>query len=206
VRDPASEAEAIAVAVGVLRRGGVVAYPTDTLYGLAVDPASAAALDRLFQVKKRERGRAVPLIAATVEQACAAAHLTEGDLRLARAFWPGPLALVVRARAALSRHAIAADGTVAVRVPDHPIARGLAASFGACITATSANLSGAPPTASAAEVAASLGTRIDLLLDGGDAPGGPPSTMVALGRGGPRLVRAGAIAWERVLKSLAERP
>ncbi len=202
----ANETAAIAMAVEVLRRGGVVAYPTDTLYGLAVDAGSDGALQRLLAIKERDRDRAIPLIAGSIEQACAAAHLSEGDLRLARAFWPGPLALVVGARPGVAVLAAAADGTVALRVPAHPLARRLATTFGACITATSANRSGEPPTASAADIAASLGDRVDLLLDGGDAPGGPPSTIVALGPDGPRLVRAGAIAWERVLESLDERP
>jgi L-threonylcarbamoyladenylate synthase len=206
VASPTDETAAIAAAADVLRRGGVVAYPTDTLYGLAVDPGSDSALDRLFELKGRGRGQAFPLIAASTGQACAAAQLTTDDLRLARAFWPGPLALVVRARAGISPVGVAADGTVAMRVPAHPLARNLAAAFGGCITATSANRSGEPPTASADEVAASLGNRLDMLLDGGDAPGGAPSTIVSLVTGNPSLVRAGAIAWERVLESLEERP
>jgi L-threonylcarbamoyladenylate synthase len=196
------EAEAIAEAVDVLRQGGIVAYPTDTLYGLAADPASEAAVARLFAVKARDRSQAVPLIAADLQQALAAGEFGEAELRLAAEFWPGPLALLVTARAPLSRTVAAADGTIAIRVPAHPLACALAAAFGGCVTATSANLSGQPPTAAAGTVAATVGDRIDLLLDGGQAPGGPASTIVALREGAPALVRAGAIAWERVLESL----
>jgi L-threonylcarbamoyladenylate synthase len=188
--------------VDVLRRGGVVAYPTDTLYGLAVDPASDAAVARLFAVKARDRSQAVPLIAADLDQARTAGELGAGELRLASAFWPGPLALVVRAREPLSRAVAAPDGTIAIRVPALPLARALAAAFGACLTATSANRSGEPPAASPEAVAATLGDRIDLLVDGGAAPGGPPSTIVAMRDGVPTLVRSGATAWERVLESL----
>jgi L-threonylcarbamoyladenylate synthase len=202
----AGVAEAIAAAADVLRRGGVVAYPTDTLYGLAADPASDAALARLFAVKARDRSLAVPLIAADLEQAMQAGEFGEPELRLAAAFWPGPLALVVRARAPLLRTVAAEDGTVAIRVPAHPLARALAGAFGACLTATSANLSGQPPTASPEDVAAALGDRIDLLLDAGDAPGGPPSSIVAIRNGAAECVRAGATPWERVLESLKRRP
>ena len=206
IAEPSDEPPAIAAAVDVLRRGGIVAYPTDTLYGLAADPASDEAMARLFDVKGRERAQAIPLIAATLGQACEAGEFGADEMRLARALWPGPLALVVAARPSLSRAVVAADGSVAIRVPRHPLARNLAAAFGGCITATSANLSGQPATASAATVAATMADRIDLLLDAGEAPGGPPSTIVAVRAGGPVLVRDGAIAWERVLESLRGNP
>jgi len=193
---------ALSTAVDVLRRGGIVAYPTDTLYGLAADPANDAALERLFAVKRRDRAQPIPLIAADVEQACAAGEFGSDELRVARYFWPVPLAVVVTARGALSRLAVADDGTIAIRVPAHLLARELASAFGACITATSANLSGHPATASPDDVAASLGDRIDVLLDGGAAPGGAPSTIVSLRNSTAALVRAGAIAWDRVLESL----
>lgn len=197
---------AIAAAVEVLRQGGTVAYPTDTVYGLAADPGSDAAIERLFGVKARDRTQAIPLIAADLAQALAVAKFTAGDLHLARAFWPGPLSLVVEAQPGVSRLVMADDGTVAVRVPDHPLARRLAAEFGTCLTATSANVSGEPASRAPDDVAASLGDGIDLLLDSGAAPGGPPSTIVAVHKGGITLVRAGAIAWERVLESLQEQP
>ena len=189
-------------AVDVLRRGGVVAYPTDTLYGLAVDPRSDAAVERLFAVKGRERRQAIPLIAADSEQAALAGRLTPEASRLARAFWPGPLSIVVEAQPLLSAAVISEDGTIAVRVPAHPLACELARAFRFCVTSTSANLSGHPATASPDVVAATLADRVDLLLDGGTAPGGPPSTMLAFRDGAPVLLRAGAIAWERVLKFL----
>jgi L-threonylcarbamoyladenylate synthase len=198
----AERAAAIAAAIDVLRAGGVIAYPTDTLYGLAVDPRSDAAIARLFDVKQRDRRQAIPLIAADLEQAALACRLTGDALRVARAFWPGPLSVVAEADRRLSSAVLSDDGTVAVRVPAHALARELASAFGFCITATSANVSGDPPTASADVVVATLADRIDLLLDGGEAPGGPPSTIVAFRGGAPSLVRAGAIAWERVLEFL----
>ena len=188
-------------AVDILRSGGIVAYPTDTLYGLAVDPRSELAVRRLFAVKARDAGHAVPLIAADQLQAAEAAVFDPLAARVADAFWPGPLSIVLPARAALRAEILGDDGSVAVRVPAHDTARALAAGLGFCITATSANVSGSPATASAAEVLATLGDRIDLLLDEGATAGGPPSTIVDL-RAQPRLVRAGAIAWDRVLRSI----
>jgi L-threonylcarbamoyladenylate synthase len=189
-------------AVEVLAGGGVVAYPTDTLYGLAVDAAQPAAVERLFQVKGRDAGVAIPLIAADLAQAEAAGVLTARERRLAAAFWPGPLSLVVPAQAAIAAGVRAADGTVAIRVPGHEVARALASVLGRAITATSANRSGAPAALDAASAAAALGDRIDLIVDAGASPGGPPSTIVQAGPGTPRLVRAGAIAWDRVLEFL----
>lgn len=189
-------------AVRVLRADGVVAYPTDTLYGLAVDPRSAEAVRRLFAVKARQPGHAVPLIAGDDAQAQQAAVFNELADRITRACWPGPLSIVLPARGILCREVLAADGSVAIRVPAHPLSRALASGLGFCITATSANLTGEAATASPSVVAASLGDRIGLLLDDGDSPGGAPSTIVDVRGERPRLVRAGAIAWDRVLRSI----
>jgi L-threonylcarbamoyladenylate synthase len=203
VVDPMSpDAETIAAAVDILRRGGIVAYPTDTLYGLAADPHSDEAVERLFAAKGRERSAAVALIAEDVRQAQEAGTFGAGELALARALWPGPLTIVVPASPALSRSLLGDLRTVGVRVPAHPVARALAAALGSCVTATSANLSGQPPAMTAAEAAAALDGRIDAVIDGGPAPGGPPSTIVEMSGGRPVLRRAGAIAWDRVLESL----
>jgi L-threonylcarbamoyladenylate synthase len=186
----------------ILRCGGIVAYPTDTLYGLAVDPRNDEAVSRLYAAKGRDAGVPVPLIGASVAQIEAAAVLTETDRRLARAFWPGPLTIVVAARTGLSPRIPAADGTIAVRVPANTVAVGLAAELGSCITATSANRSGQPAAVTGADVRAAFDDTVDLLIDGGPAAGGFASTIVAVGPHGLRLVRAGAVPWERVLRSL----
>ena len=193
----------LAEAVAVLRAGGVVAYPTDTLYGLAADPRRDEAVEKLYAVKGRPSSMAIPLIAADLAQAQRAGRFEEPHLRLARACGPGPLTIVVPAAAGLSSRLFGdAGGTVAVRVPAHALARELAAQFGFCLTSTSANLSGEAATAEPSVVRARLGSRLDFLLDAGPAAGGPPSTIVRLDDGRPALVRAGAIAWDRVLKSL----
>jgi L-threonylcarbamoyladenylate synthase len=140
----------------------------------------------------------VPLIAGSVEQALEVGRFSEADVRLAQAFWPGPLSIVVPASAILSPRLLGADSTVAIRVPAHPVARALALALGCPITATSANKSGAPPASSAAE-AATMADLLDAIVDAGRVAGGAPSTIVQLTPEGPRLLRAGAIDWERVL-------
>jgi L-threonylcarbamoyladenylate synthase len=194
--DPA----AIAAAVEVLRAGGVVAFPTDTLYGLAVDPRSAQAVERLFALKTRDRNVALPLVASDLEQAMMAGELGPRERRVAEIFWPGPLSVVIPARPSIARASLGGGSTVAVRVPAHAVARELAAAFGFCVTATSANTAGQPPAVSADAVVLAL-PDVDLLLDGGQAPGGAPSTIVAFDSDGPVLLRAGAVAWDRVIKS-----
>ena len=191
----------IAAAADVLRAGGVVAFPTDTLYGLAVDPRRSDAVERLFLLKGRDLTVAVPLIAGSLDQALAAATLGERERRAAGAFWPGPLSIVAVANQCISPNALAGGSTVAIRVPAHAVAARLADAFGFPITATSANRSGERAADSADAVADAL-AGVDLLLDAGPAPGGAPSTIIAFDTAGPVLVRAGAIAWERVLKSL----
>jgi len=192
----------VARACAVLHAGGVVAYPTDTFYGLAADPRQARAVARLFAIKGRAAGQAIPLIAADEEQASSAAQFGARALRLARAFWPGPLSLVLPASGVVCQEVIAADGTVALRVPACDAARVLARTFGFCITATSANLTGAEPPTSAAIVSRTLGGAVNIVLDAGDTPGGAPSTLVDVRGETPRLVRIGAISWDRVLRSL----
>ena len=202
--DPAAvTAASLAPAIEWLRAGGIVAFPTDTLYGLAVDPESARAVDALFDLKARQSGLAPPFIAgslAAVTRVCGS--LSEQALRLASAFWPGPLSLVLDAPAAIVPGARAADGTVAIRVPDHPIARLLADTFGRPVTATSANLSGQPPADSLAALAGLLDDPRVLAIDGGPAPGGAPSTIVDARRRLLCLIRRGAIDWDRVLRSI----
>jgi L-threonylcarbamoyladenylate synthase len=145
---------------------------------------------------------AIPLVAADRDQAMAAGAFGPLELRLADAFWPGPLSIVVPAAPVIAPAVLGEGGTVALRVPAHPTARALAAGLGFALTATSANRSGQSPTGRPSEVAATIGDVIDLLLDDGVLAGGAPSTIVALGPDGPRLVRDGAIAWDRVLRSL----
>jgi L-threonylcarbamoyladenylate synthase len=191
VRDgPAGRAEAIEA----LRRGGIVAIPTDTVYGLAVALDVPDGIERLFEAKRRPAERAVAVLLADAEQAAAIATLTPLGRRLAEAFWPGGLTLVLPRRADLALPDALTGGrpTIGVRVPDHPAPRALAAALGPLPT-TSANLSGEPEAGDAAEIERVFGGAIDLILDGGPARGGPASTVVDASGTEPRILREGAI-------------
>ena len=224
--DPAG----MALAVAVLDGGGLVAFPTETFYGLGADPWNERALEALFQVKGRPESMPILLLLADSAQAEAAAErVPAAFVALARRFWPGPLTLVVEARAGLPSRLTSGTGTIGMRVPSAAIPRALARGLGRPVTGTSANRTGAPPARDARDVAASLcgddwdgdgwnreagdagGNRhsrgeapvtLDLLLDGGASPGGEPSTVVDLTGRGPRLVRAGAISFDAVLEAL----
>ncbi len=199
----AIDARAVDEASRLIRAGGVVAFPTDTLYGLAADPFSPAAVQRVFDVKGRGAERALPLVAADVSQIeDRIGALSPLTVRLARRFWPGPLTVLIPAPATLGPNVTGGTGRVGVRVPDHPVARALCRACGGPLIATSANRSGEPATEEPDEVIRTLGNVIDGILDGGRAPGGPPSTVIDLAGEAPRLVRAGAIAWEDVQRFL----
>jgi L-threonylcarbamoyladenylate synthase len=199
--DPATcRAEDLAAARDWLRAGGIVAFPTDTFYGLAVDPTSAAAVQALFDLKGRDPRVAMPLVAASMAQVrSAAAAIDDASSRLARAAWPGPLSLVLDASPAIAAEVHAGRHTIAIRIPAHRVAAALAEAFGGAITATSANVSGEPPVSSAGALGLVGRDPRVLVVDGGTTPGGAPSTIVDARGDAPMLIRDGAIAWKRVL-------
>jgi L-threonylcarbamoyladenylate synthase len=188
-------------AAEMLREGLIVAFPTDTLYGLAVDPRNAGAVRRLYELKGRPEDSALTLIAADVSHVRAAGDLTPPAERLAARWWPGPLTIIVRARPILAREALAGGATVGIRIPDCLVATAFARDTGFCVTATSANRSGAAAAATPTAIAAAL-PDLDAILDAGPSRGGAPSTIVDASARDVTLVRAGAVPWERVLKSL----
>jgi L-threonylcarbamoyladenylate synthase len=198
------EAAAILRAATILIDGGAIAMPTDTLYGLAVDPSNSAAVAALFTIKDRAAEKAIPLVAAD------AAQVTEwfGALpplarKLADRFWPGPLTLIVAASARIDPGVTGGGTTVGVRVPAHAATRALCRAAGGVLTATSANISGQPASADPDEVVRAIGARIAAIVDAGPAPGGPPSTIVDVAGGTPRLIREGAIPWD-IIKPCVE--
>jgi L-threonylcarbamoyladenylate synthase len=195
----APDPDALALASQVIARGGVVAVPTDTLYGLAVDPFNALAVERVFQAKGRAATEALPLIAgdqAQVEKALGI--LPPRAAALAQRFWPGALTLLVTAPEALAAAVAGGTGRVGIRVPAHAVARALCVACHGPLTATSANVSGEPASNDPDIVSHTMRDRIDLLLDAGLTPGGPPSTIVDVTGPAPVLVRPGAIGWEEV--------
>jgi L-threonylcarbamoyladenylate synthase len=181
-------------AVALLRTGEVVAFPTDTVYGLGALPGDAAAVRRLFTAKRRPPEKAIPILLADVADLLkVAANVSPPARRLVEAFWPGPLTLVVR-RSPAFRGGEAEDDTVAVRVPAYEPARELIRRVGGALAVTSANISGRPAARTAEEVRRDLGRRIPLILDGGPTPGGTESSIVDCSRDPPRLVREAALA------------
>jgi L-threonylcarbamoyladenylate synthase len=199
------EPAATARAADVLRAGGLVIYPTDTFYGLAADPRLSDAVQQIFRLKGRAPGQSLPLIASSLAQARAAANWSDVAVRLAERFWPGAVTLVVEPPPGLADGVAAPSGGVAIRVPAHAVARGLAEALGFPVTSTSANPSGGSACSSADEAAASLARGVDLVLDGGDTPGGAPSTIVDARVDPPTLVRAGVVAFDRILAAASRR-
>lgn len=198
----APDRELIGRAAALLGRGGIAAVPTDTLYGLAADPFSPVAVQRIFTIKDRAKERALPLVASSLHQVeSRIGALSPVARKLAERFWPGPLTLVVPAPESLANE-VMSNRTVGVRVPAHEVTRALCEAVGSPLTATSANISGEPPTSDPDVVWQTLGNRIDVLVDSGPTPGGPPSTIVDVTGSAPGLIRAGAIAWDSVLEAI----
>ena len=179
--------------VEALRRGEVVAFPTESSYGLAVDARSRAALDRLFALKEREPGKPPPLLVDGAQMLTQlVTHVPARAQKLAEAYWPGPLTLVLPARSDVPEPLVL-DGGIGVRHSPHPVATALVTAFGDAITATSCNVAGGAPAMTAAEARAIFGNRIQV-LDGGAAGGGAPSTVARLSPDGRlTILRAGAI-------------
>ena len=193
--------EMVRRAVAVLRGGGLVAYPTDTVYGLAADATNDAAVERLFAAKQRRADQSMPLlIASPHELAQVAAEVPEVAERLIAAFWPGGLTIVLRKAASFHSRAIIGE-TVGLRVPDHAAPRELVRLLGGPITGTSANLAGGPQPLTADDVRGQLGDAVDLVIDGGRCAGERPSTVVDCSASPPRIVREGAITREELVRA-----
>jgi L-threonylcarbamoyladenylate synthase len=191
--DPlAPEAATIADAAAVLGRGGVVAFPTETFYGLGVAALDASAVQRLFALKGRPQSRPILVLIDDPREIERFALVTASARELMR-HWPGALTLVLPARGAVPPALTAGTGTIGVRQPAHAVARALAAALGAPITAPSANLTGEAPPTLASEVVRVFDGRIDLVLDAGPTAGGLPSTVLDATVDPPRVLREGPV-------------
>jgi len=197
--DAAGRAEAIAV----LERGGVVALPTDTVYGIGVALGTPGGVERLSQVKHRAPDKGIMLLLADAGQAETIGEMGPAAAALAAACWPGGLTVVVPRRPDVALPAALTGGapTIGLRVPDHEAPRALARGVGPLPT-TSANVSGLPEARDADEIVAQLGDAIDLIIDGGAAHGGPASTVIDCTGPTPLALRVGAIPLERLVAIL----
>ncbi|MGH7354628.1 MAG: L-threonylcarbamoyladenylate synthase [Candidatus Rokuibacteriota bacterium] len=194
VNPRAPEASLIARAVTVLRGGGLVAFPTETFYGLGAAALNAAATRRLLQAKGRPEGKPILVLVdgvAMVERITVT--ISAEARRLMARHWPGALTLVLKAATGLPDEITAGTGTIGVRLSPHPVALALVRELGEPVTAPSANRSGAPPPTTAAAVLAGIGDGLDLVLDGGATSGGEPSTVLDVTTDPPRVLRAGAV-------------
>jgi len=189
-------------AIKVLKDGGVVAIPTDTLYGLAADVFNTVAIDRVFDIKGRPQDLALPVLVSGWEQvARVAKDLPPQAQALAERFWPGALTLVVAKADGLPDRLTAGGTTVAVRMPDHPAAIKLMTCLGGPITGTSANISGGVDPSTLAELSDQLGGRVAYVFNEGPEPKGTASTVVDITSGEPKLLREGAIPFEQVAQT-----
>jgi L-threonylcarbamoyladenylate synthase len=192
-----------AAAIEILRAGGIVALPTDTVYGIACDLSAPGGVERLFSAKSRPADRAIMLLLADPSQADRIGVVGAAAMLLAERFWPGALTLVVPRRpdVRLPAELTAGAPTIGLRAPDHPCPRRLAEAIGPMPT-TSANISGQPTPRDAATIAEQLGEGLDLVLDGGRAPGGPASTVIDCTTDRPAVIRAGAVEVEQLAATL----
>jgi len=201
----APQADLLQEAVRVLQQGGVVAYPTDTVYGLAVDATNVTAIARLFTAKQRPGDKAIPLIIGEMSQLSqVAATIPLGAERLMQAFWPGPLTLLLEPQSGIPVELRGSSACIGVRWPAALISQHLACMLGRPITATSANRSGAAAALTAPQVMAQLSATVDLILDGGTASSTAVSTVLDMSVTPPRLLRVGKIspqAIESVLRT-----
>ncbi|HUT18108.1 MAG TPA: L-threonylcarbamoyladenylate synthase [Anaerolineae bacterium] len=195
--------EDISRAVEVLRGGGIVAFPTDTVYGIGAHGMLPQAVEKLYAAKERPRDKAIPLLLPSLEALPAVvATVPEAARALAARFWPGALTIVLRRSPNVPDAVTAGGETVAVRVPDHALTLALLRALAAPLAATSANLSGEPAPDTAEGVLAQLEGRIDLILDGGRCPGSVASTVVDLTVDPPAVLRAGDVGLDALRRAI----
>jgi len=193
-------ADQIKAGILILKKGGVIAFPTETVYGIGVSIAAAAAAERIYQIKGRAKLKALPLVLSNVAQVSEVAiDVPDMVWILAERFWPGPLTVIVKKSARVPDSITSGGKTVAIRVSSHPVAVALVAGLGVPITGTSANLSGKPSPVTAVEVFNQLGHTVDLIIDGGKCPGGIESTIIDLTKNPPMIIREGAIPRDVIL-------
>jgi L-threonylcarbamoyladenylate synthase len=185
---------AIENGVKILQEGGVIAFPTDTVYGLGADASNSKAVERIYEIKNRPKHQQFPVLIADVKQLTALAEpIPEIAWFLARRFWPGGLTLVLSRTDSVPAY-LASGLTIAIRIPNHPVCLALIQHLGNPIIGTSANTTGQPAALTTEEVRQQLGRKIDLVINGGKCPGGKESTIVDVTHEPPIVLRQGIIA------------
>jgi L-threonylcarbamoyladenylate synthase len=198
------ESDRIDEAAAILKRGGVVAFPTETFYGLGADARNEAAIDKIFGIKGRDFKNPILVVIGDVRHMEAfAADVPEVARKLMGRFWPGPLTIVFRAAPFVSTKLTAGSGKIGIRLTSHPVAMEISKRLGGPLTATSANLTGAPECSSAVEVISQLEGKLDRVIDGGHTPGGKGSTIVDVTVHPPKVLREGMIPSSLIQDTLA---
>jgi len=198
------ETERIDEAVAILKNGGVIGFPTETFYGLGADARNEVSIGRIFDVKGRDFNNPILVVIGNREDLDSFAQDIPAEAQtLMDRFWPGPLTIVLRARTSVSPGLTAGTGKIGIRLTSHPVARELACKLGGPLTATSANLSGAPECSSASEVLSQLEGKIDGVIDGGRTPGGKGSTIVDATVSPAKVLREGVIPAGLIRDTLA---
>lgn len=195
------------LAADVLKRGGVIAYPTETVYGLGANIFQRAAVAKIFEIKGREPHKPVSIMiseAADVDVFCE--EVSAVGRKLMAAYWPGPLMLIFKASSQLPDYIVSRDGKIGLRLPDHPICSALMRRHREPITSTSANRTGEPPLVNARQIVEQFGDEIDLVIDGGACQSNVPSTVVDVSGDEPQVLRAGAIPPAEIQKRLRSAP
>jgi len=181
----------------------VIAYPTETFYGLGADPRNPRAVRKLFEIKSRPLDQPILLLLADAGDARSwAAEIPPQAVDLMKRCWPGPLTLVFKARDDVPAELTGGTGTIGLRVPGSTLTRDLLSAVSHALTGTSANRTGRPSLRTAEETEAAIGGFVDLILDGGETTGGKPSTIVDVSNGAPRLIREGALPFQDIVNNL----
>jgi len=200
---PAEKPAAIESAIALLKEGEIIAFPTDTVYGLASDAFHAPGIIKLFEAKGRDSNKAISILVGSKDQVkLITSHMTKMAKKLTEKFWPGGLTVIVPRKESIPE-LISTTRNIGIRMPDHPIALELLRSFGPLAT-TSANLSGGSNPQSAIDVFDQLNGRIPLILNGGICPGGIPSTVVDCTGETPVVLRVGAIPEKEIIAAANE--
>ncbi|MBA3075637.1 MAG: threonylcarbamoyl-AMP synthase [Anaerolineae bacterium] len=198
---PAENPESISSALSLIRDGEIVAFPTDTVYGLGADPFQATGIIKLFEAKGRDSNKAIAILIGSIEQASLVTdYMPDMAIRLCEVFWPGMLTVIVPRKNTLPELISNVD-RIGIRMPNHPVALEMLRTYGPLAT-TSANLSGKPDAITAKDVFDQLANRVPLILDGGKCQGGVPSTVIDCSGSEPVILREGPVSIEQLFKVL----
>ena len=189
-------------AVRIISEGGIVAFPTESFYGLGVDATNTGAVENLFQIKKRDHNSPILILISSLRNLPQfVAHTPSSAKRLGEKFWPGGLTMIFQSSPIVSPALTSSTGKVGIRISSHPLAHSLSKTLNVPITATSANISGMPPCINANQVVEYFNSAVDLILDGGETQGKCPSTILDVTTDPPILIREGMVKAEEIIKS-----